>query len=184
MSATLTTPRLRLRPWRAEDRAPFAALNADPAVMEFFPAPLDRVASDAVADRIEAHFVQHGFGLWAVEAPGTAPFIGFVGLSVPRFTTHFTPCVEIAWRLAREHWGCGYASEGARRALAHGFDALALREIVAFTVPANRRSRAVMQRIGMHHDPDGDFDHPGLPQDHWLRHHVLYRMTANELRRD
>jgi RimJ/RimL family protein N-acetyltransferase len=173
--ATIRTARLELRPWRDEDRAPFAALNADPRVMEFFPKTLDRADSDAMAARLREHFDRHGFGLWAVEVPGVADFIGFVGLAVPRFEAHFTPCVEIGWRLAREHWGRGYATEAARAALAFGFRDLALDEIVSFTTTANLRSRAVMERIGMTRSPADDFDHPALPEGHPLRRHVLYR---------
>ena len=176
---TLTTERLILRQWRAADREPFAALNADPRVMEFFPACLDRAESDASADRIEAHFARHGFGLWAVELPAVAPFIGFIGLSVPRFQAHFTPCVEIGWRLAHPYWGKGYASEGGKCVLAHAFDQLQLNEIVSFTAQVNFRSRAVMERIGMRRDQSGDFDHPALPDGHRLRPHVLYRVSAS-----
>jgi RimJ/RimL family protein N-acetyltransferase len=175
---TLVTERLILRRWRDTDREPFAALNADPRVMEFFPSVLDRAESDALADRIDAHFAQHGFGLWAVELPGIAPFIGFIGLSIPRFQAHFTPCVEIGWRLAHAYWGKGYASEGARRVLICGFRQLRLSEIVSFTARQNFRSRKVIERIGMHRDLSGDFDHPALPENHWLRQHVLYRMAA------
>jgi len=175
LPAELRTDRLYLRRWRPGDRAPFAALNADPQVMEYLPAPLPREGSDALAARIEAHFEQHGFGLWAVEIPGVAPFAGFIGLSVPRFEAHFTPCVEIGWRLASEHWGSGFATEGARAALAFGFERLALAEIVSFTVPDNRPSRRVMEKLGMSHDPRDDFDHPLLPEGHRLRRHVLYR---------
>jgi RimJ/RimL family protein N-acetyltransferase len=175
---TLVTERLILRPWCEADRAPFAALNADPRVMEFFPACLNRAESDAFADRIEAHFARHGFGLWAVELPGIVPFIGFIGLSIPRFEAHFTPCVEIGYRLAQAYWGKGYASEGAKRVLIHGFDQLQLTEIVSFTARANLRSQAVMERIGMRRDLSGDFDHPALPENHWLRPHVLYRITG------
>jgi ribosomal-protein-alanine N-acetyltransferase len=171
------TARLRLREWRDDDLAPFATLNADPRVMEFLGAPLDRTASDALAARIRAHFTQHGFGLWAVEVVAGAPFVGFIGLSVPAFTAHFTPCVEIGWRLAAEHWGKGYAGEGAKRALEFGFGQLGLDEIVAFTAVGNARSRHVMERIGMHHDPADDFDHPALPGGHPLQRHVLYRIT-------
>jgi RimJ/RimL family protein N-acetyltransferase len=178
--ATLETPRLRLRHWRDEDLAPFAALNADPVVMEFFPKPLDRAESDAAVARIRDHFARHDFGLWAVEVPGVAEFIGFVGLCVPRFEAHFTPCVEIGWRLARDHWGYGYASEAARAALNFGFRDRSLEEIVSFTVPANQRSRAVMERIGMTRSPDDDFDHPALPEGHPLRRHVLYRARRPE----
>ncbi len=169
----LTTPRLLLRDWRDEDLPAFAALNADARVMEFFPRPLDRAESDLMADQIRDHFARHGFGLWAVEVPGVAGFIGFVGLSVPRFEAHFTPCVEIGWRLAFEHWGRGYATEAARAALEFGFQQLALDQIVSFTVPSNVRSRAVMERIGMTRSPAADFDHPALPEGHPLRRHVL-----------
>jgi RimJ/RimL family protein N-acetyltransferase len=172
----LTTARLRLRQWREEDLAPFAALNADPQVMEFFPKVLTRAESDAVAGRIRDHFARHGFGLWAVEAPGAADFVGFVGLAVPSFEAHFTPCVEIGWRLAREHWGHGYATEAASAALAFGFGARALEEIVAFTVPANIPSRRVMGRLGMRRLPSDDFEHPAIPDGHPLRSHVLYRL--------
>ena len=173
---SLVTPRLLLRPWREADVAPFSALNADPRVMEFFPATLSRAESDAVAERIREGLAARGFGFWAVEVPGVTPFAGFVGLSVPRFEAHFTPCVEIGWRLAREHWGRGYATEGARAALDFGFGELGLAEVVAFTVPANARSRAVMEKLGMTHDPADDFDHPSVPEGHPLRRHVLYRV--------
>ena len=170
--------RVRLRRWREADRAPFAALNADPRVMEFFPSRPDRRQSDALVDRFEAHFAEHGFGLWAVELPGVAPFIGFVGLAVPGFTAHFTPCVEVGWRLARDHWGKGYATEAARQVLAHGFGRLGLPAVVSFTAVANRRSRAVMERLGMQHDAAEDFDHPAIDAGHPLRRHVLYRLSA------
>jgi RimJ/RimL family protein N-acetyltransferase len=176
----IRTARLHLRAWRDEDLAAFAAMNADPAVMEFFPRPLERAESDAAAARIRDHIARHGFGLWAVEGAGVADFIGFVGLTVPRFEAHFTPCVEIGWRLTREHWGRGYASEAARAALEFGFRELALDEIVSFTVPANLRSRAVMERIGMTRSPGDDFDHPALPEGHQLRRHVLYRARRPE----
>jgi ribosomal-protein-alanine N-acetyltransferase len=172
---TLSTSRLLLRPWRDEDDGPFAAMNADPRVMEFFPKRLDRAESDAVAARIRGHFARHGFGLWAVAVRGVAPFAGFVGLSVPTFEAPFTPCVEVGWRLAAEHWGRGYATESALAALDYGFQELGLAEIVSFTVPENRRSIRVMERIGMVRDPDGDFNHPVLPEGHPLRRHVLYR---------
>jgi RimJ/RimL family protein N-acetyltransferase len=174
----LSTSRLVLRPWRDEDDEPFAAMNADPKVMEFFPKRLDRAESNAVAARIRDHFARHGFGLWAVEVPGLAPFAGFVGLSVPTFEAPFTPCVEVGWRLAAEHWGCGYATEGALAAFDYGFHELGLAEIVSFTVPANRRSIGVMERIGMVRNPDDDFDHPSLLQGHPLRRHVLYRARS------
>ena len=171
--------RVRLRPWRHEDRDAFAALNADARVMEFFRSPLTRTESDVMVDYIEAHFVRRGFGLWAVEVPGVAPFIGFTGLAVPGFSAHFTPCVEIGWRLDFAYWGHGFATEAARLALGYGFETLALAEIVSFTSVTNRRSRAVMERLGMRRDPADDFDHPGLPKDHPLRPHVLYRLGAD-----
>jgi RimJ/RimL family protein N-acetyltransferase len=171
----LVTARLRLRPWREGDLVPFAALNADPDVMRHFPGTLDRAASDTVAARVTAHFDRHGFGPWAVEIPGVTGFAGFVGLMNLDFEAHFTPCVEIGWRLARPFWGQGYATEAARAALDYGFDALQLDEIVAMTVPANRPSRAVMERLGMTCDPADDFDHPRLPPGHALQRHMLYR---------
>jgi len=146
--------------------------------MEYFPALLSREESDAVVARIDAHFDRHGFGLWAVDIPAVTSFAGFVGLSVPSWEAHFTPCVEIGWRLAAEHWGHGYASEGARAVLTVAFETLALHEIVSLTAPANLRSRRVMERLGMARDPAGDFDHPAIAASHPLRRHVLYRISA------
>ena len=177
----LRTDRLRLRRWLPTDLAPFAALNADERVMEYFPAALSREESDTLASRIEAHFEQHNFGLWVVEIPNVTSFAGFIGLSVPRFETHFTPCVEIGWRLATEHWGLGYATEGARAVLDFGFEALRLDQVVSFTAPGNHRSRRIMEKIGMVHDPADDFDHPALRDGHRLRRHVLYRMARPTL---
>jgi ribosomal-protein-alanine N-acetyltransferase len=174
-SFVLRTPRLVLRPWRDADDDAFSAMFSDPAVMEFLPAA-SRAEIDAFIQRIKAHFAEHGFGWWAVEVPGVAPFIGYVGLTVPRFDAHFMPAVEVGWRLASAHLGQGYATEGARAALEFGFTQLGLDEIVSFTVPANTRSLRVMERIGMIHDPAEDFDHPRLPAGHPLRRHVLYRL--------
>lgn len=171
----LRTERLLLRRWRPEDHEPFIALNADPQVMEHFPAPYTPEETTRMIGRIEEHFQEHGFGMWAVEIVNVASFAGIIGLAVPRFEAHFTPCVEIGWRLAAEHWGRGYASEGAQAALALGIDTLKLPEILSFTVPENVRSRRVMEKIGMVHDAAGDFDHPVLPEGHRLRRHVLYR---------
>jgi RimJ/RimL family protein N-acetyltransferase len=147
--------------------------------MEFFPKLLDRAESDAAATRIGDHFARHGFGLWAVEVPGVAEFIGFVGLSIPRFDAHFTPCVEIGWRLVFDHWGRGYATEAATAALTFAFESLNLDEVVSFTVPANLRSRRVMDRLGMICSPAEDFDHPLLAEGHPLRRHVLYRLSCS-----
>jgi len=174
---SLQTQRLILRRWRHSDRLPFARLNADPRVMEFMPAPLTREESDRLADRIEAHFREHGFGLWAAELRADHSFIGFIGLAVPRFQAPFTPCVEIGWRLAAEHWGQGLTTEGAREIVRCAFEGLGLNELVSFTVPANQRSVRVMEKLGMTHDPADDFDHPNLPAGHALRRHLLYRLS-------
>jgi RimJ/RimL family protein N-acetyltransferase len=173
----LQTPRLLLRRWLPTDRPAFAALNADARVMEYLPSVLTPAESDSLADRIELHFERHGFGLWALEIVGVVPFGGFVGLAVPSFEAHFTPCVETGWRLAAEHWGHGYATEAALAVLDVAFGDLALDELVSFTVPKNQRSRRVMERIGMTHNPADDFDHPALSEP--LRRHVLYRLRSD-----
>lgn len=178
MVTELRTVRLRLRQWNEADREAFARLNADPRVMEYFPSTLSAPETDALAAAIASHIEQNGWGLWAVEVPGVAPFAGFVGLSRPRFVAHFTPSVEVGWRLAKEFWGRGYATEGALAALRFGFDTLGLDEIVSFTTATNWPSRRVMERIGMTYDPHDDFDHPGLPVGHTLRRHVLYRKRS------
>jgi RimJ/RimL family protein N-acetyltransferase len=172
----LETDRLLLRGWRSADREPFARLNADPRVTEFFPAPLDRVESDALVDRIVEHWARDGYGVWAVERRSDDSFLGFVGLASPAWEAAFTPCVEVGWRLDPAAWGQGYATEAADAALRFGFERLVLDEIVSFTVPGNVRSRAVMERLGMTHDPADDFDHPRLEPGHRLRRHVLYRL--------
>lgn len=175
----LQTDRLLLRGWRETDRDPFARMNADPRVMEHFPALLTREESDALIVRAEAHFAAHGFGPWAVELRSTGAFLGFIGLVVPLFAAHFTPCIEIGWRLAADYWGCGLATEGAHRVLRHAFTEMDLQEVVSFTNSANIRSRRVMEKLGMHCNPEDDFDHPGLPDGHSLRRHVLYRISRN-----
>jgi RimJ/RimL family protein N-acetyltransferase len=172
----LRTERLLLRPWRESDRLPFQQINADPRVMEFFPEPLTAEVSDALFARAREHFDRHGFGPFAVELIETRAFIGFIGLSIPGFDAQFMPAVEIGWRLAFEHWGKGFATEGASAALGYAFETLRLEEVVSFTVPANRRSRRVMEKLGMTHDPCDDFDHPKFPDGHPLRRHVLYRI--------
>ena len=174
----LETQRLLLRRWRDSDRELFARINSDSRVTQFLPALLSRSESDHLADRIEAHFEQHGFGLFAAELREERTFIGFVGLSVPGFEAPFTPCVEIGWRIAAEYWNRGLATEGARATLTYGFDTLRLNEIVSFTVPANLASRRVMEKIGMTRAPEDDFDHPRLPEGHPLRRHVLYRKRS------
>jgi RimJ/RimL family protein N-acetyltransferase len=182
MSTEIRSERLRLRRWKPKDLDPFAELSRDPVVMRHLPALLSREQSDALAQRIETLFDAHGFGLFAVEIVADAAFAGFIGLSIPAFEAPFAPCVEIGWRLAARHQGRGYATEGARAVLAFGFETLALAEIVSFTVPANQRSRRVMEKLGMRRDASEDFDHPLLPEGHALRRHVLYRIGRRDWR--
>ncbi len=153
-------------------------MNDDPDVMRYFPAMLTTEESDMLVDRIEAHFSEHGYGPWAIEVVGDAPFIGACGLMRVGFEAPFTPAVEVGWRLARDRWDKGYATEAARAALAYGFDNLGLKEVVSFTVPSNVRSARVMERLGMTRDPADDFDHPALAPGHPLRRHVLYRIKS------
>jgi RimJ/RimL family protein N-acetyltransferase len=175
---TLRTRRLILRPWGDDDLEPFAALNADPRVRQFYPSLLSRAESDDLVARIRARHAARGFGPWAVEQIGGAPFIGCIGLSEPSFSAPFTPCVEVGWSLAHAAWGQGYATEAARAALTFGFETLGLREVVAMTTPINLRSRRVMERLGMQRDPGDDFDHPSVPPGTPLSRHVLYRLRA------
>jgi RimJ/RimL family protein N-acetyltransferase len=179
---TLETERLILRGWRDDDLDPFARLNADPRVVEFLPAALTRDESDQLVDRIRLRWAEDGTGLWALERRDDRELLGFAGLAVPQFEAHFTPAVEVGWRLAFDAWRRGYATESARAALAFGFEQRGLHEIVSFTVPANRRSRSVMERLGMTRDPADDFDHPHLPLDSPLRPHVLYRLSRHAWR--
>ncbi|VXC96074.1 putative enzyme [Enterobacterales bacterium 8AC] len=171
------TERLRLREWQDSDLPAFAALNADPAVMTYFPAILNRAESDALADRIRQLMQQQGWGFWAVEIKGGAPFIGFVGLAISGDDLPCSPCVEIGWRLAAEFWGQGYASEAAHGVLDLAFNTLNLAEVVSFTAEINQPSRRVMERIGMRFSGE-TFDHPRLAVGHPLRKHVLYRSTV------
>ncbi|MGB6059573.1 MAG: GNAT family N-acetyltransferase [Microthrixaceae bacterium] len=179
----LLTPRLRLRRWRVEDREPFAVLNADQVAMEHFPSTLTRSESDELASRLDATFdgsKATGSGMFAVEVLGTGEFIGTVGLSSVGFDAHFTPAVEVAWRLSRSAWGFGYATEAAAAVMRDGFDRLQIPQIVSFTVPTNLRSIRVMEKLDMTHDATDDFDHPRLPTESRLRRHVLYRGTPSE----
>jgi RimJ/RimL family protein N-acetyltransferase len=170
----IQTNRLILREWKDKDLEAFARLNQDPKVLEFLSAPLTFEESADWIKRINQHFKEHGFGLWAATLT-TGEFIGYIGLNVPAFAAHFTPCVEIGWRLASAFWEKGYATEGAQAVLEYGFNQLGLKEIVSFTVPANTRSIRIMEKIGMKRDLSGDFHHPKLPKDHRLSLHVLYR---------
>jgi RimJ/RimL family protein N-acetyltransferase len=176
-----STKRLYLRQWRDTDRKPFAQLNADPRVMEFFPNQLDRSTSDALADRIEAKIRDRGWGWWAAEIRVTQEFIGFVGLNIPGVKLPFSPCVEVGWRLAFPHWGNGYASEAAKEALRIGFEILNFDEIVSFTAIHNRRSRAVMERLNMREMPE-TFLHPNIPSGHPLAEHCLYKLSQSEFK--
>lgn len=172
---TLETERLYLRPWKDADVEPFEALNADPRVCEFYPTEgFTRAESLAMIARIRDEMAQYGFGLWAVEVKESGAFIGYTGLKHLRAHHPLAPAVEVGWRLAHSAWGQGYASEAAREALRYGFDELVLPEIVSFTTPVNRRSLAVMQRIGMERAPERDFLHPDVPADHPLHPHVTY----------
>jgi 3-dehydroquinate dehydratase / shikimate dehydrogenase len=172
----IKTERLILRPWKENDFKHFAQLNADPRVMEYFPSLLTQEESDQLAKRICTAMKQQGWGLWAVSVLNSADFIGYIGLAPVNFVAHFTPAIEIGWRLAYDFWNKGYATEGAQAALKHGFENLHLNEIVSFTAVNNRRSRRVMEKIGMQHDEKNDFDHPKLPEGHELRKHVLYSL--------
>ena len=174
---TLETERLNLRPWRDEDLPAFTALNADPEVMEYNGGPRTPERSAEAAREVRQHFADHGFGLWAVELPGAAPFIGFIGLAASDLEVPFTPCIEIGWRLARIHWGRGYATEGARAALDFGFRQLGLDQILSYTGARNLRSQRVMEKLGMTCDHAEDFDFPRVPEGHPHRRSVLYRIT-------
>ncbi len=174
----IETQRLLLRQWKAADRERFAALNADPIVMEHFPAPLTREESDTLADRCERLIAERRWGAWATEIKATGEFIGLVGLHIPQDDLPVSPCVEILWRLAQAHWRKGFATEAARGALHIGFEILQLPEIVSFTVPSNNRSRAVMERLGMKMDA-ATFEHPSLPDGHVLRTHCNYRLSRD-----
>jgi RimJ/RimL family protein N-acetyltransferase len=178
----LRTARLLLRRWRGDDRAPFAAINADPEVMEYYPAPLARERSDALIERFEATFERHGYGLWAVELPSERPLAGYVGLFPVEPELPFAPAVELGWRLARECWGRGIATEAARAAIAFAFEQRGIDELVAYTAAINERSRRVMERLEMTRDPEGDFRHPGREVSGRLEAHVLYRLAARDWR--
>jgi RimJ/RimL family protein N-acetyltransferase len=178
----LKTKRLILREWKDSDLEPFAALNSDPEVMEFFPKTMTLDETAAMIDRIKARHAEDGFCLWATEEKETGDFIGFVGLGRPLFEAKFMPCVEIGWRLARSYWGKGYAPEAAIEVLRDGFENYGLDEIVSFTAALNSKSIRVMEKISMCRNPDDDFDHPNVPDGHHLKPHVLYRITQRDWR--
>jgi len=173
----MQTKRLILRNWRQEDLDPFAAMSADPDVMRFFQACHDRQQTEAHIRLITEYLERDEIGWWAIEVPGAFDFVGFAGLSRPGFHTHFTPCVEVGWRLRRDAWGKGYATEAGRACLDFAFKKLGLNEVVSMAVTDNLRSRAVMERLGMTRRPEDDFGHPKMPFDHPLRPHILYRLN-------
>lgn len=173
----LSATRLRLRPWNETDRLPFAAMHADPIVMQFMPAVLDDDQCRVLVERNLEHWRAHGFGLWSLEVKASQTFVGYAGLLRTSFVAPFTPSVEIAWMLSRDAWGQGYAIEAARAICQRAFDDLGIDELVSFTASENYRSRRVMERLGMNRDEAQDFDHPRLPDGHPLRRHVLYRLT-------
>jgi RimJ/RimL family protein N-acetyltransferase len=172
----LRTRRLILRQWKESDLLPFARMNADQRVMEFMLGKMTKEETRQSIEGIKKHFDAHGFGRWAVEIADSGKFIGFVGISIPPYTLPFSPCVEVAWRICPEEWGRGYAPEAAKEALRDGFERVGLEEIVSFTTLTNLKSRRVMEKLGMQHCPDQNFDHPMVPEGHSLRRHVLYRM--------
>jgi RimJ/RimL family protein N-acetyltransferase len=182
LPAQLTTERLILRRWETGDLEPFAAMNCHPEVMRYFPRLYTREDSDNMVARSEQSFAVNGFGPWACQLQGPGDFIGFIGLIRPQFKAHFTPCVEIGWRLAQRFWGNGYAGEAAKEVLRDGFERLRLSEILSFTSVHNRPSIRVMEKIGMTNDPADNFAHPLLDPQHWLSSHVLYRLDVENWR--
>ena len=176
---TIRSSRLLLRPWKQEDLEPLFAMSNDARVMEFFPSFHTREDCEAMLARMINHHQEHGFGYWAVEIPGITSFAGLLGLAVPRFDAHFTPCVEVGWRLMAKHWGRGYATEGALAALRVGFEHIGLPEIISMTAVINTRSQRVMQKLGMTCNRDEDFDHPFVPVGHRLQPHVLFRLSKH-----
>lgn len=179
MIPILRTQRLILRPWRATDLEPFAQINADPKVMEFYAQTLRREESDALAEKIQRDFAERGYGFWAVEITGVSDFIGYIGLNYWNLEMPFAPCVDIGWRIGTPYWGKGYATEGAREVLRYGFEKLQLSEIVAMATIHNTRSHRVMERLGMKSDPTENFEHPKLPRGHPLSLRVLYRLSRS-----
>ncbi|MDH3660541.1 MAG: GNAT family N-acetyltransferase [Alphaproteobacteria bacterium] len=180
----LRTEQLILRKWRPDDLDPFAAMSADPEVMRYFPARQDRAETEAHIRMITDHLERQPFGWWAVEVPGLFDFAGFAGLLRPRFHAHFTPCVEVGWRLRRDAWGKGYATEAGQACLDFAFERMGIDQVVSMAVVDNRRSRRVMERLGMTRRPEDDFGHPRLPFDHPLRRHVLYRLSRSAWSKD
>jgi len=180
MTTIIATPRLILRTWKQEDIDPYFRINQDPKVIEFLRGPLTLDEVNAFVSNVNNQQEKYGYTLWAVEVKQTGTFIGFIGLNYTNWESHFTPAVEIGWRLDSKSWGQGYATEGAKAALDFAFNKMNLQEIVSFTVPDNKRSIQVMERIGLKRDLNGDFEHPKLPKDHRLLKHILYRLTRED----
>jgi RimJ/RimL family protein N-acetyltransferase len=176
----LTTERLVLRPWTQSDLEPMAAMNADSRVMEYFPGIKSRAESEKEMESLQEHIEKYGWGFWAASLRETGQWIGLIGLKHVSIAAHFTPAIEVGWRLSQPFWGKGFATEGARASLQYGFEVLKVPEIVSYAPTQNIPSRRVMERIGMRHDPKDDFDHPRLPEGHPLRRHVLYRLKRAE----
>lgn len=174
MDFVITTERLALRLWHTDDFLPFAAMNKDEDVMKYFPNILSEEETRTMMQRIENHFQTHGFGLFAIEKLSTKEFIGYTGFMVPRFESFFTPCIEIGWRIKKEEWNKGYATEAAKACLVYGFQNLNLNKIYSFTSAVNHPSEKVMQKIGM--KKEGEFEHPNIANDSPLRRHVLYKI--------
>ena len=176
----METERLILRKWCDADLEPYYQINQDPKVIEFLHGPLKREECQNFINETNRRIDKDGYGLWAIELKENQKLLGFVGLNSPDFAAHFTPCVEVGWRLGSQYWGRGYASEAARLALEIGFKKFNLPKIVSFTVPKNLRSLAVMKKIGLVRDLNGDFFHPKLLLDHRLSRHVLYYLDREE----
>lgn len=177
----LETDRLILRSWRAEDLEPFYNLCADPVVMEYFPALLSREEAQAMIDRMVTNQKNDGYSFMPCVRKDTGQMIGFVGLSYFTKPTHFSPCVEVGWRLDKDHWGLGFAPEAAKACLHYAFDILKVPEVIAMTAVPNLKSRKVMEKIGMTYNPSDDFDHPSVDDGHWLKRHVLYRIKPGQI---
>jgi len=174
------TQRLRLRTWQSGDRPAFVEMNQDPKVMRHFPGPYSTERSNSLVDKFMEHHEKHGFTVWALERKDTGQFIGFTGIVWIPYELPFTPAVEIAWRLVSEHWGLGFATEAAHKSLDLAFNQFGIKEVVAMTTPGNTASLRVMQKLGMSHTPNDDFDHPNVPEDSRLRRHVLYRLRKQD----
>lgn len=166
--------RLRFRRWIEEDRKSFSILNADEAVMEFFPELLTKEESDLFVDKIEDHFNKYGYGLWAVELIENSRFIGYIGFFNAEFESEFTPCIEIGWRLSKEYWNKGYATEGAKACLNYGFNLLHFESVHSFTAKINTKSINVMEKIGL--EKQSEFDHTKVDKNSNLKLHVLYKI--------